>query len=77
MKKSYTLIIIILCLILAGIIGFGIYKFNDNKETINEIVEDEETNKETSTGVEEKLEIINFDEYYEIAYDETVFYKKK
>ena len=77
MKKSYTLIIIILCLILACIIGFGIYKFNDNKESINEIVEDEETNKETSTGVEEKLEIINFDDYYEIAYDETIFLQEK
>lgn len=73
MKKSYTLIIIILCLILAGIIGFGIYKFNDNKESINEIVEHEEI----LTIVEEKPEIINFDDYYEVVYDETVSLQEK
>ena len=73
MKKPYTLIIIILCLILTGVIGFGIYKFKDNKESINEIIEHEEI----LTIVEEKPEIINFDDYYEVVYDETVSLQEK
>lgn len=79
MKKSYTLVIVILCIILAGVAGFGIYKAKEKNNTKPEEITEpvELDNNETVILIEEKPEVINFDDYYEVVYDETASLQDK
>lgn len=79
MKKSYLLIIIILCLALVGVIGFGVYK-STNKETKEEIIKESQEENKILLIEEPVIEIpkvLNFNDYYEVVYDETVALQEK
>lgn len=72
-KTSLILVVVILCVVLAGAIGFGAYKYATYEEP-------QEIPEETLIYTSEPKEVpavLNFGDYYEIVYDETSSLQEK